>query len=209
MKNKLVFYIGISGVVLFVGPAILGGLLIENYSITRQYISETYAIDTEYGWILRVFGFIPSGILISLFCFQALRFFEPGKWIKIGFYGIGVFYGFASILVAVFPCDSGCNREWINPSASQIIHNFSGLMTYLLVPICIILIGFGLSRVEKTRFSLLSKLIGASSIFFVVLLFSNADSNWVGVYQRMVELSFLIWVLLCAFHIRNKVSLKR
>ena len=51
MSNKLTFFIGILGVGLFVVAAVVGGLLMENYSVTSQYISETYAIDTEYGMV--------------------------------------------------------------------------------------------------------------------------------------------------------------
>ena len=52
MNNKLTFLIGILGVSLFVISSIVGGLLIENYNILSQFISESYAIDTEYGIFL-------------------------------------------------------------------------------------------------------------------------------------------------------------
>ncbi len=67
MNNKTTFLIGIIGVSLFVVSSVLGGFLIENYNMASQLISESYAIDTEYGIILRIFGYIPSGILITLF----------------------------------------------------------------------------------------------------------------------------------------------
>ncbi|MFT6873247.1 MAG: hypothetical protein ACJAVN_002265, partial [Roseivirga sp.] len=57
MNNKITFLIGIVGVILFVVSSILGGFLIENYNELSQYISESYAIDTEYGKILRIFGY--------------------------------------------------------------------------------------------------------------------------------------------------------
>ena len=47
MNNKAIFLTGITGVILFIATAVIGGLLIDNYSVTSQYISETYAIDTE------------------------------------------------------------------------------------------------------------------------------------------------------------------
>ena len=85
MNNKRTFLIGILGVSLFVISSIAGGLLIENYNILNQFISESYAIDTEYGIFLRIFGYIPSGILITLFCFLGARYFHPSKIIQIGF----------------------------------------------------------------------------------------------------------------------------
>ena len=92
MSNKSIFFIGVLGVSLLAASFILGGLLIENYDIVSQFISESYAIDTEYGLLLRIFGYIPSSILITLFCFLAVKYFQPTILIKIGFYGIGIFY---------------------------------------------------------------------------------------------------------------------
>ena len=140
MNNKTTFLIGIIGVSLFVVSSVLGGFLIENYNMASQLISESYAIDTEYGIILRIFGYIPSGILITLFCFLGVKYFQPSILIKIGFYGIGIFYGLATLVVGIFPCDSGCNKALIDPSFSQLIHNFTGLLTYLFVPFLMILI---------------------------------------------------------------------
>ena len=205
MNNKITFLIGILGVSLFVVSSLLGGFLIENYNILSQYISESYAIDTEYGKILRIFGYIPSGILIALFCFLAVKYFQLSKLLKIGFYGIGILYGLATVVVGIFPCDSGCNRELINPSYSQLIHNFAGLLTYLFVPVLMILIGFGLKKSRNNNtFSLQSIGFGAIGILFVYILVSNSNSEYIGLYQRMVELVFVTWIIFCAIAIKNK-----
>ena len=76
MNKKNTFLIGIVGVSLLFSSFVLGGLLIENYDILKQYISESYAIDTKHGIFLRVFGYIPSGIMIFLFCFFGLKYFS-------------------------------------------------------------------------------------------------------------------------------------
>ncbi|MGB5370995.1 MAG: DUF998 domain-containing protein [Flavobacteriaceae bacterium] len=205
MNNKITFLIGILGVSLVVVSSILGGLLIENYSILSQYISESYAIDTEYGKILRTFGYIPSGIFITLFCFLGVRYFEPSKLIKIGFYGIGIFYGLATAVVGIFPCDSGCNRELIDPSSSQLIHNFVGLLTYLFVPVFMILVGFGLKKSPNNNtFSLQSIAFGVISILFVFIIVTNSNSKYIGLYQRIIESVFVMWIIICAILIKNK-----
>ena len=205
MNNKITFLIGIVGVSLFVVSSILGGFLIENYNELSQYISESYAIDTEYGKILRIFGYIPSGILITLFCFLGVRYFQPSKLLKIGFYGIGIFYGLATVVVGIFPCDSGCNKELIDPSSSQLIHDFVGLLTYLFVPVFMILIGLGLKKSSNNNtFSLQSIVFGAITVLFVYILVSNSNSEYIGLYQRMIESVFVIWIVFCAFVIKNK-----
>ena len=153
MNRKVIFLTGMLGVSLLLTSFILGGLLIENYDILSQFISESYAIDTEYGLLLRIFGYIPSGILIALFCFLSVHYFQPNAMVKIGFYGIGIFYGIGSSVTGIFPCDSGCNKELIDPSLSQLIHNFAALSMYLLAPFFLILIGFGLKKSTFGRFS--------------------------------------------------------
>ena len=205
MNNKLTFLIGIVGASLFIVSSVLGGLLIDNYNIISQYISESYAIDTEYGMVLRTFGFIPSGIFIAIFCFTGVRFFAPTKLLNIGFYGIGLFYGLATVVVGIFPCDSGCNKDFIDPSTSQLIHNFMGLLTYLFVPVLIILIGLELKKIQKnTVFPLQSIVLGVISFLFVSVLFLNSNSKYIGLYQRIIELVFILWVVFCAIAIKNE-----
>ncbi len=206
MNNKLVFWIGILGVSLFVLASIIGGFQFDNYDPISQYISETMAVDTPYGQKLRYFGYIPSGILLTIFSFAALQKFPNSKLIKIGFCGIGIFYGIATIMVGIFPCDKGCNPEFINPSISQIIHNLTGMLTYLFVPICIIIIGVGLRQLNNfERLSKIAIIFGLISIVFIGLLFDNPSSNHAGLYQRIVETIFVFWIIICAVAIKNKV----
>ena len=204
MGNKFTFFIGVLGVGLFAVSSIVGGFLIEDYSVLSQYISETYAIDTEYGKVLRIFGYIPSGILIALFCFLGATYFQPSKLTKAGFYGLGIFYGLATVLVGFFPCDSDCKTDLIDPSISQLIHNLIGFLTYVFVPISIILMGLGLKQVPNyNRLSVKAITYGVISILFVYVLFSDPDSAYIGLYQRIIESVFIIWIITCAIAIKN------
>ena len=141
MNKRMIFWTGIIGVTLFSVASILGGFQFDNYNPLSQYISETYAIGTPYGETIRYFGYIPSGLLLTFFAFSALRTFPKSYLIKTGFWGLGIFYGIATIIVGIFPCDKGCNRELVDPSISQLIHNLTGFLTYILVPLSIIAIG--------------------------------------------------------------------
>jgi hypothetical protein len=203
MTNKSTFLIGIIGVSLFLLPSIVGGILINNYSLTSQLISESYAIDAEYGIFLRAFGYIPSGILISLFCFLGFKHFQPSKLTKIGFYGLGIFYGLATIIVGLFPCDSGCNKEFIDPSISQAIHNLTGLLTYIFVPISIIVIGVGLKKLSNhNRLSIQAITYGIISMLFVFILFSDANSECQsGRPSRVATLTCHFEMTICHAHL--------
>ena len=204
MNKTTTFLMGIIGIGLFLAGSIIGGLLIENYTASQQLISETYAIDTKYGLVLRSIGIIPSGILLTLFVLGAHQIFPQSKQTKMGFYGLGLFYGIATILVGIFPCDSGCNKALIDPSVAQLIHNVSGVLTYIFVPICISLIGLGLKRINGyNKFASLSILAGFGSMLLVFLFFSMQKDEYIGVYQRMVEGVFATWIIYCSYVIKN------
>jgi len=202
MDRKVISLIGILGVSLFAIASVVGGLLVENYSFLSQYISESYAIDTEYGVALRTFGYIPSGILIAVFCFLAYREFPSSSLTKSGFYGLGIFYGVATTITGFFPCDSGCNPGFVNPSVSQIIHNLVGMLTYTFAPICIILIGLGLRQSpDYGKLSRKAITYGTVSMLFVIFLLSNPASNYIGITQRIIESLFVIWIVTCAIEL--------
>ena len=67
------------------------------------------------------------------------------------------------------------------------------------------LIGFGLKKSPNNdTFSLQSIAYGTISILLVSILVSNSKSEYIGLYQRMVELVFVIWIIFCAIVIKNK-----
>ena len=206
MNNKTVSNLGFIGVSLLIFTLIFGGLLIENYDITNQFISESYAIDTKYGFFLRLLGYIPSGIIIALFCFLGEKYLDSKLVVKIGFYGIGIFYGLGTTVTGIFPCDSGCNKELLNLSSSQIIHNIAALLMYLFVPFFIILIGLAI-RKTKIWFSIKSILLGLISSILVYLFGLNLLVEYAGLYQRAIEIIFALWTILCAYEIKKHNSL--
>lgn len=206
--NQKAFQFGILGVVFFTVSTILAGFQFENYSHTSQLISESYAIDTHYGIYIRLFGFIPSGVFILLFAVHASKQFSTSKKIKLGYMLFGIFYGFATVVVSIFPCDAGCNQEFIDPSASQLIHNMTGLLTYLIVPVSILLLGFEFKKELKYSYlSRLSLFFGILSLAFVLLSFSVINSPSIGLIQRITEGSILLWILFVSFRLRKMQTL--
>lgn len=198
-----VFWFGITGVLLFISAAVFGGLLMEGYDHTRQLISESYAQGTEYGPFLRWAGFIPSGICIAVFSFLAPRFLPKSKPMPIGFWIIGGFYGIGTVLVALFPCDTGCNPEFIDPSISQLIHTIIGGLTYITVPVGLVLVGLGSSAKMRN----ISMTCGIMASVFVMFLFADPSGLYLGIYQRAAEGCVLVWILFVSFYVKNSQAL--
>jgi DNA-binding transcriptional regulator of glucitol operon len=204
MKGNKAFWFGIIGVILFIIATILGGLQFSDYSHISQLISESYAIGTPYGLQLRYYGFIPSGIFIAIFAFLAIKAMPRSKSTQIGFLGIGIFYGLGTVLVSLFPCDKGCDKELVDPSLSQLIHNLTGLLTYTIVPISLVMLGIAARKWENGKYlSLFGMLCGLIAIIFVGLLSSDLQSKLAGLYQRIAEGSVLVWILACSFYLKN------
>lgn len=204
MKTNTIFWFGILGVLFFVITTLVGGFLFPNYSHIQQLISESYATGTVNGFYLRAFGYFPSGLFLTLFSFLAIRVLPKSKLTTIGFLGLGIFYGIATIIVSIFPCDEGCNPEFINPSVSQIIHNISGGLTYMIVPICLVLIGINAKHWKNGNLiSKLSIFCGILAIVFIIVLINNPNGNYIGLYQRIVESAILFWVVNCALYIKR------
>jgi hypothetical protein len=200
MDKRITTWTGILGVTLFVATSILAGLQLSSYSHTSQLISESYSIDTPYGKFFRFFGYLPSGVCLTIFAFSSVRHFNRSNYAKVGFWGLGLFYGAATIVVSIFPCDKGCNKEFINPSISQVIHNAAGLLTYLFTPISLILIGIGVKSISNTL-SYLAFTTGFISVLFIGILFSDPLSGLAGLFQRIIEGSILLWIVACSMDI--------
>lgn len=119
----------------------MDGVLFESYSHITQFISESYATGTQYREKLRFYGFLPSGLCFFLFGLFAPKHLPKAANINLLFLVFAIFYGLGTITVSIFPCDEGCTPELIDPLISQLIHNLVGGLTYLMVPMAILLIG--------------------------------------------------------------------
>lgn len=204
MNGKKASLLGLLGVIFFISSVILGGILLPGYSHISQLISESYAIGTPYGLQLRYLGYLPAGLFMAAFAFYANKAVPKSTMAGTGFAGLGLFYGIATIIVSIFPCDEGCGQEMVAPSFAQLIHNLSGLLTYMIVPICLLILGMASRKWPNARYVSISGIAcGITAILFVGIFSSNLHSNSIGVYQRIIEGSVLLWIVLCSFYLGN------
>ncbi len=189
-------FTGILGVLLFVGTTFFGGFSHPSYSHIAQFISELYAVDAPNADALRFYGYIPSGVCILLFSFFLNAILPKSIGSTIGCILFGFFYGFGTILCSIFTCDAGCNPELIDPSLSQLIHNGIGLLTYLFVPIALLCLG--ISNRSKLFFS--NYTIATAVFSFVLVFVLDVQSPLKGLIQRLIEGSFLLWMLYCSMN---------
>lgn len=195
-------WFGLLGVLFFISATILGGWQFPSYSHISQLISESYAIGTPYSIQLRYIGFLPSGIFMAAFAFYAARAVPKSTSAKLGFAGLGVFYGIATIIVSFFPCDKGCGNELVYPSLSQLIHNLTGLLTYLIVPLCLLMLGVAARKWANANYVSYTGIgCGLTAMLFVGILSSDLHGNFAGLYQRIIEGSILAWIVVCSVYL--------
>ena len=189
-------FLGLTGVLLFVGSAIFGGLKLAGYSHVSQLISETYATGTDWGGRLRLFAIIPSGVFIALFAFTAKEHFQRSKAATFGWRSLGIFYGLGTVLVGIFPCDRGCSPLDGETSTSQLIHDVTGGLTYLFVPVAVVALGYAAKTLPNGKpLALAGFVLGSISILFVLVFFIDPAAEFAGLYQRVIEGSILSWIV--------------
>ncbi|EAR02323.1 DUF998 domain-containing protein [Maribacter sp. HTCC2170] len=206
MKNNFIFWSASVGVFLFIIAAIIGGLQIEGYSHISQYISESYANGLPDSQYLR-YAFILSGICFAIFGFLMPFVLPKSRPIKVLFLLFAIFYGLGTIVTGVFPCDIGCVMDPNTFSLSQFIHNLTGFLTYLIVPFSVILLGVYCRKQQDTKkFARTSFVSGTIALVFVLVLFSNPESKFIGLFQRIIEASILFWIMTVAFYVKKGSS---
>jgi len=205
MKNaNAASWFGFTGVTLFIATTVIAGMLIPGYSHVSQLISESYAIDTTFGLQLRFIGFLPAGLCLAVFAFLAIRSLPKHILARAGFYGIGIFYGLGTVAVSFFPCDAGCNKEFIDPSLSQFLHNLTGILTYLFVPVSLILVGIAALKWTNAKPVVFSGIIsGILAMFFIGILSDGMDTAYAGLYQRIIEGLILAFIVTCSIYLRR------
>lgn len=201
MKKGIVSSLGIIGALLFIIPSILGGLWIEGYSFVHQYISESFATGVPNAEYLR-YLYMASGASLLFFGFAVPSYFPKLKGVVVGFFAFALLYGLGNIIVALFPCDFGCPTDIETASLAQFIHNTSALLTYSLVPFCLLGIGFSANKGNVKRGFVRTTIgCGILAFVFVVLLFGNPQGRFIGLFQRIIEGGILFWVIYTSLYI--------
>lgn len=202
MNARITAWMGLSGVATVVTTTVVGGLMVPGYRHTSQFISELGARQSPIELPVRFAGFLLAGLLLSVFACAAYCHLPRSVGTAVSFVGLFL-YASGYTVAAFFPCDPGCRPA--EPTVSQVIHNFAGLLGYVASPL--FLVAFGRSAKHWPAGTHLAPFAYAASVFaFAGLLTLSPDSQYVGLSQRLIELSVLGWVTACACYIIRRHS---
>src|SRR5690606_27780331 len=118
-----------------------------------------------------------------------------------------LFYGVATVIGSVFPCDAGCSRELSAPSSSYVIHLVAGVSTHVLVPPSLLMIGIAARKWENGRLVAFASIAaGTLCLGCNQLLSADPLSVYAGLFQRIFEGSILCWIVLVSFFLQRSVA---
>ena len=197
MKRIVIKYLTLSGIIgsiLFTSISLLSGYLQTDYDTINNFVSELGATDSSTEFLMNYLGFIPSGILFSLFGFSLLIIVSKKSTSRIGSLLIMLF-GIGMTLAGMYSCDPGCPSIG---TIESIIHDRVSAVTFISAILGIILLGFSFRKMKTFRnFSLYTILTGFISLILMIIMINSFESrNLTGLWQRLVLLLIFLWTII-------------
>ena len=181
---------------------VLGAAGTPGYSHTSQYISELGAFGAPQAQLVNWAGFLPAGILMTLFAWFAWRALPASPAATLGLAGLALF-SLGYVAAAFFPCEPGCVPA--EPSLSQTLHNLLGLAGYITAPPTLFALGWAARSWRGASYLATLGFVGGG-LALAGLLGLSPDFAYVGLSQRLLEGSVLAWVVVCALYLRRRRS---
>ncbi len=198
--HKVAALSGLLGVACVVVLTIAGGWAWPGYDHTTQFISELGATGAPHAAVINFGGFVPAGILLSVFAVLAWHALPRSSYATIGAIGL-VLFAVGYLAAAAFPCDFGCRPA--EPSASQALHNLFGLAGYLFAPMTLFMLGLGARHWRGgVWLSRLGRIAAVPALLGLMFL----ESSYSGAAQRVLEASVLAWVVACALFLWRRAD---
>ena len=200
--KKLIHFSWI-GPLIFVVGTIIFGLLHPGYSHLSQYLSELGADNAPNYLLNNYLVTVPFGLSYSLFAIGALTSVKHSKISFVVFSTLFII-GILHVVFAVFNCEEGCSLEPFTTKTR--IHYFSAYSSVLLTIFCQLLYGLEYFKTRKNIY-LISIICGLVSLaILMTMIRTGITSPYRGVFQRMMALNMVVWVVLNGIHIRKQIN---
>mgnify|MGYP000161391595 FL=1 len=189
----------LSGILL---PELIG-FLSSDYNSMSHYISELGAVGAEYSRIINYFGFLPVSFSALIITLLLQSKFSNTRLSRVGFLLVGIGYFIAYFGAFIFPCDFGCPSEG---SFSQNMHMILGLISYLITPVGLILLGIGLRKEPMIIHSLASFVATFIFLLGFFMMLNPSQIDLLGFWQRLAD--YTVFALLIFLSLNLKEAIK-
>jgi len=183
-----------AGIAVVVLGTLLAGMRFPGYSHARQYISELGARGAPDGVWVTWGMFLPAGLLLTAFAWQASRRLPCSVGARMGLAGVAL-YAFGYLASVPFRCAAGCRADVAD--LQQALHNLVGGISYLCGAMGLIVLGIAARRWPQAR-GLVVAGIGGGVLSLFAFGGLSQDFAYAGFAQRLIEGSMLLWIGLCA-----------
>lgn len=167
-----------------------GGAVYPSYDHARQYMSELGATGSVTGVWVNNLGYIPNGVLMTVFCLMAAWILRRSALAVVACLLLAG-NGLGMTGAGVYPCDFECGRS--DPSPAAVLHDLFGLLGYLFAILGVGLIALWGGTSQARRLTPLAVAVLAVSVvgFYGVV----AEVELKGLYQRAMEAALAVFQL--------------
>ena len=192
--------LGVVGALMAFAFPVVFGAMDPAYDASRDYISELGATGAPNAAAVNGFGFLPTGIVLSLFAMAGWAVLPRSAGSFVGFVGI-LFFAAGYVGAAFFACDAGCRPS--EPSFNQTMHSLFGLPGYFTAPV--FMASLAIAARGWPGGGWLSLVAGLGTVATAVGLASFLpDSPQSGFWQRVLEAGVLTWILACGCYLLTR-----
>ena len=202
-KNRLLLTLSVllflSGIFL---PELIG-FLSSDYNSMSHYISELGAVGAEYSKIINYFGFLPIAFSALIITLLLQSKFSNTRLSRVGFLLVGIGYFIAYFGAFIFPCDFGCPSEG---SFSQNMHMILGLISYLITPVGLILLGIGLRKEPMIIHSLASFVATFIFLLGFFMMLNPSQIDLLGLWQRLADYTVFALLIFLSLNLKEQTK---
>jgi hypothetical protein len=211
IRLKICKYSALSGILAAILPLIvlpISGYIQPDYSQIENLISELNERGLPYSLPIGYFGFLPIGLATLFFIWRLKSDIVHSKRSIVGLLFIAL-SGVDWVVTVFAPCDQGCPASG-DISLSQEIHNLSGFLTLVLVPIGVYLL------INPLRESGFGKVVTVMSVITVVnivvtlaILIFEFFPGAPGLVQRIDLGVFLVYLSILSIKVYTRMSQRK
>tara|TARA_B110000467_G_C18267161_1_gene450031 strand:- start:98 stop:721 length:624 start_codon:yes stop_codon:yes gene_type:complete len=200
-ENKLLL---ILSVLLFLSGVLLPefiGFLSSDYDSISNYLSELGAVGAEYSRVVNYFGFLPTAFSVLFITLLLQSNFSNTRLSRAGFLLVGIGYFIGYFGAFIFPCDFGCPSEG---SFSQNMHMILGLISYLIAPVGLILLGIGLRKDPMIIHSLASFIATFIFLLGFFMMLNPSQIDLLGFWQRLIDYTVFLLLIFLSLNLKEQ-----
>ena len=202
-ENRLLLILSVllflSGVLL---PELIGFLSFD-YNSMSNYLSELGAVGAEYSRIINYFGFLPIAFSALIITLLLQSKFSNTRLSRIGILLVGIGYFIGYFGAFIFPCDFGCPSEG---SFSQNMHMILGLISYLITPVGLILLGIGLRKEPMIIHSLASFVATFIFLLGFFMMLNPSQIDLLGFWQRLADYTVFALLIFLSLNLKEQTK---